>query len=79
MSFFLAYVDTVFLDLVKFFFLDLESAPVAVALVGSFLTGVNDLVFCFFKIFFLARIFWGTSLTAFAPSRSFLADEDRVL
>lgn len=68
MSFFLADVDTVFLDLVKLFCLDLESAPVPVAFVGSFLTGVNDLVFCFFKVFFLARFFGGTSLTAFAPS-----------
>lgn len=62
----MADVDAVFLDVVRFFFLTFETALVAVALAGPFLIGVNCLFFCFFRVFFLAELFLGAALTAFA-------------
>lgn len=67
------------LDLVRFFLLVLEAAIVPVVLADLFWTGVNCLFFCFFRVFFLATLFGGMVLTAFACFWFFLVDEDRVL
>lgn len=59
----MADVDATFLDSVRFLFLALETA---LAAVGPFMTGVNCFFPCFFRVFFLAKLFWGADVTAFA-------------
>lgn len=59
-------VYAVSLVLVRFFSLGLEIVLVAIALIGCLLTGGNWLLFCFFRMFFLVKLFWETALTAFA-------------
>lgn len=75
----MADVDAAFFNLVRFFFLVSEAALIPVVLVGLFLTRVDSLVSCFFRVFFLATLFGGVVLIAFACFWFFLVREDRAL